>query len=188
MSGGFAASFFDYDSVAVHERSSELQLLADRPRSDWDKVLAHTETRRFSRGEKIIEAGEQDRALYLLTEGTLGVRLGGGSKREPAGPQPRGPGRPASFSKGRQDGGPNTTFKAIDAPSVVGEVAFLDGGPRSATLFAISDGELLRLRLESFETLAAREPELGRAILFDLARIVTARLRMASDVIARSGG
>ena len=158
---GFAASFFDYDAVEVHERSNELQLLADRPRSDWEKVLAHTETRRFSRGETIIAAGEQDRALYLLTEGTLGVRLQGDAEK---------------------------TFKAIDAPSVVGEVAFLDGGPRSATLFGLSDGELLRLRLESFETLAAREPELGRAILFDLARIVTARLRLASDVIARSGG
>ncbi len=161
MSGSFAASFFDYGTVEVHERSSELQLLADRPRSDWEKVLAHTETRRFSLGETIIAAGEQDRALYLLTEGTLGVRLQGDAEK---------------------------TFKAIDAPSVVGEVAFLDGGPRSATLFAISDGELLRLRLQSFETLAAREPELGRAILFDLARIVTARLRLASDVIARSGG
>ncbi len=157
----FAASFFNYDSVEVHERAEELTLLADRPRSDWEKLLAHTETRRFSRGETIIRAGDADRALYLLTEGTLGVRL---------------------------DSNSDKTFKAIDAPSVVGEVAFLDGGPRSATLFAITDGELLRLRMESFETLAAREPELGRAILFDLARIVTARLRLASDVIARTGG
>ncbi len=161
MSADFAASFFDYESVAVHERSDELVLLADRPRSDWEKILAHTETRRFSRGETIICAGEHDRALYLLTVGTLGVRLGGDSQK---------------------------TFKAIDAPSVVGEVAFLDGGPRSATLFAITDGELLRLRFESFEVLSAREPELGRAILFDLARIVTQRLRLASDAIARAGG
>jgi CRP-like cAMP-binding protein len=161
MSADFAASFFNYDSVEVHERSSELALLAGRPRSDWAKVLAHTETRRFSRDETIIAAGETDRALYLLTEGTLGVRLQADTEK---------------------------TFKAIDAPSVVGEVAFLDGGPRSATLFAISDGELLRLRMESFETLSAREPELGRAILFDLARIVTQRLRLASDVIARTGG
>jgi CRP/FNR family cyclic AMP-dependent transcriptional regulator len=161
MSADFAASFFNYDSVEVHERADELALLAGRPQSDWAKVLAHTETRRFSRGETIISAGETDRALYLLTEGTLGVRL---------------------------DTHTDKTFKAIDAPSVVGEVAFLDGGPRSATLFAITDGELLRLRMESYETLAAREPELGRAILFDLARIVTQRLRLASDVIARTGG
>ncbi len=161
MPPDFAASFFNYDSVAIHERSDELVLLADRPRSDWEKILAHTETRRFSRGETIITAGEQDRALYLLTEGTLGVRLQGQSEE---------------------------TFKAIDAPSVVGEVAFLDGGPRSATLFAITAGELMRLRMESFEVLSAREPELGRAILFDLARIVTQRLRLASDAIARTGG
>lgn len=161
MSPDFAASFFNYDTVEVREQANELALLAGRPRSDWAKVLAHTETRRFSRGETIISAGEVDRALYLLTEGTLGVRL----------------------DAERED-----TFKAIDAPSVVGEVSFVDGGPRSATLFAITDGELLRLRLESFETLAAREPELGRAILFDLGRILAARLRLASDVIARAGG
>jgi CRP/FNR family transcriptional regulator, cyclic AMP receptor protein len=161
MSADFAASFFNYDSVAVHERSEELVFLAGRSQSEWAKVLACTETRRFSRGETIISIGETDRTLYLLTEGTLGVRL-------------------------REDR--EQTFKAIDAPSVVGEVTFLDGEPRSATLFAITDGELERLRMQSFEVLAAREPELGRAILLDLARIVTQRLRLASDVIARSGG
>ena len=51
MSADFAASFFNYDSVEVHERADELALLAGRPQSDWAKVIAHTETRRFSRGE-----------------------------------------------------------------------------------------------------------------------------------------
>lgn len=158
---GFASSFFDYDSVLVREQADQLEFLAGRPQSDWTKILDHCETRRFSSGELLVSAGEHDRALYLLTEGTVGVRLQGDGAR---------------------------TFKTIEAPSVLGEVAFLDGGPRSATLVGITDGELLRLRLESFEVLSARDPELGRAILFDLARIVTARLRLASDVIARSGG
>jgi CRP/FNR family transcriptional regulator, cyclic AMP receptor protein len=160
MSSGFAGSFFNYDSV-VHESGTEFEFLAGRPQSDWDKILDHAETRRFSSGELLISAGETDRALYLLTEGTIGVRLPGADER---------------------------TFKSIEAPSVLGEVAFLDGGPRSATLYGISDGELLRLRMESFEVLSARDPELGRAILFDLAKIVTARLRLASDVIASAGG
>lgn len=159
MSPDFSTTFFDYDSVGVRERADELKFLANRPQSDWAKILDVCETRRFSVGELLMGAGEFDRALYLLTEGTIGVQLEGGS----------------------------TIFKAIDAPSVLGEVAFLDGGPRSATLVAITDGELLRLRMESFEVLSARDPELGRAILFDLARIVTQRLRLASDVIARSG-
>lgn len=155
----FSATFFDYDSVGVHERPDELEFLASRPQSDWAKIIDVCETRRFSIDELLVGAGEVDRALYLLTEGSIGVQLEGGS----------------------------TIFKTIAAPSVLGEVAFLDGGPRSATLVAITDGELLRLRMESFEVLSARDPELGRAILFDLARIVTARLRLASDVIARYG-
>jgi CRP/FNR family transcriptional regulator, cyclic AMP receptor protein len=156
-----AAGFFDYDAVDLREDAGALAFLANRPRSDWNKLIAHTETRRFSQGEVIIAAGEVDRALYLLSVGTLGVRLA------------------------RDDVG---AFKAIDAPSIVGEVAFIDGLPRSATLIALTDGELLRLRMASFEVLAAREPELGRAILLDLGRIVSYRLRLASDVIARTGG
>jgi CRP/FNR family cyclic AMP-dependent transcriptional regulator len=155
----FVATFFDPGTVDAHERPDEFSFLADRSQSDWRRILEYTETRRFDRGEVLVESGDADRSLILLTEGTIGVRLAGDGRR---------------------------TFKAIDAPSVVGEVAFLDGGPRSATLFAIAGGELLRLRMARFEVLAAHEPELGRAILLDLARIVTRRLRLASDVIART--
>jgi CRP-like cAMP-binding protein len=159
VSADFTTSFFNYDSVEVHEGSDEMEFLANRPQSDWAKILDAADTRRFSAGETLIRAGETARALYLLSEGQIGVQLGGGSG----------------------------LFKTIDAPSVLGEVAFLDGGPRSATIVGTTDGELLRLRMESFEVLSARDPELGRAILLDLARIVTRRLRLANDVIARSG-
>jgi CRP/FNR family transcriptional regulator, cyclic AMP receptor protein len=65
----------------------------------------------------------------------------------------------------------------IEEGSVFGELAFLDGLPRSSTVRAAADGEALRLSYDEFETLAARHPELGRAILLDLGRIVAARLR-----------
>jgi CRP-like cAMP-binding protein len=81
-------------------------------------------------------------------------------------------------------GGPLNTIGAL---SVVGEVAFLDGGPRSATLVGVTGGECLRLTRERFEMLSGREPLLGQAIVLDLARLVTRRLRAASDVIAQGG-
>lgn len=65
----------------------------------------------------------------------------------------------------------------IDEGSVFGEIAFLDGLPRSSTVRAVEDGEALRLSHDAFEILAARHPELGRAILFELGRVVAARLR-----------
>lgn len=70
----------------------------------------------------------------------------------------------------------------IEAGTVFGEVAFLDGSPRSASVRAVTDGEALRLSFEEFEMLAARHSELGRAILLDLGRIVAARLRRATEV------
>jgi CRP/FNR family transcriptional regulator, cyclic AMP receptor protein len=144
------SSYFDYPTEEPAE--SGLTFLADRGEEDWAVVLAHTETRRFSAGDVVIRAGDDDRALYLLTSGALAVASG-------------------------------TAFRTIDAPSVVGEVAFLDGGRRSLTLVARSDGELRRLSLEAFETLAGRHPELARAMLFDLGRIVSLRLRFLTELI-----
>jgi hypothetical protein len=49
---------------------------------------------------------------------------------------------------------------------------------------AATAGELRRLSLDGFEALSARHPELGRAILFDLGRIVATRLRWLTDYVA----
>jgi SulP family sulfate permease len=65
--------------------------------------------------------------------------------------------------------------------TTLGEGAFLDGGARAVTVEAMSDGELLRLSYEGFEALAARNPALGRDILLDLGRILSARMRMQGD-------
>ena len=72
--------------------------------TDWAKIFGFAEVLEVSAGLALVQAGEDDRALYLLTEGTLGVRM----PRE------------------------ETAFKSIDAPSVVGELAFFDGSPRSS--------------------------------------------------------
>jgi CRP-like cAMP-binding protein len=140
----------------AHEDSADLLFLPEATAADWATVFAHAEVRRVGAGLALVQAGEDDRALYLLTEGTVGVRL------------PRD----------------ESAFKTIDAPSVVGELAFFDGRPRSATLDAITDVEVVRLDEAGFERLAAAAPELAHAILRDLARILALRLRMASEVIA----
>jgi CRP/FNR family transcriptional regulator, cyclic AMP receptor protein len=144
------SSYFDYPTEEPAE--GDLTFLAGRGDEDWETVLAHTETRRFSAGEEVIRAGDDDRALYLLTAGSLAVASG-------------------------------AAFRTIDAPSVVGEVAFLDGGKRSLTLVATTEGELRRLSLDAFEALAGRHPELARAMLFDLGRIVSLRLRFLTELI-----
>ncbi len=140
----------------AHENSADLLFMPEATASDWATVFSHAEVRRIGAGLALLQAGEQDRALYLLTEGTVGVRL----------PRDEGP------------------FKTIDAPSVLGELAFFDAKPRSATLDALTDVEVVRLDVAGFERLVADAPKLANFMLRDLARILALRLRIASEVIA----
>jgi CRP-like cAMP-binding protein len=68
----------------------------------------------------------------------------------------------------------------IEPGSVFGEQSFVDGKPRSASVRALSDGEIRALSLESFEVLAAKDAPLMRAVVFDLARILSLRLRQTT--------
>ena len=153
------STFFDYPDVAVREGADEVVFLPDRSERDWEKLLAHTDSRRFEPGDYVIRAGEVDRSLYIVVDGTLAMLL-------------------------TQKDGSAKEFKTIEAPSVIGELCFIDGGPRSSSLRAVTPGEVRRLSYESFEVLAAREPELARAILFDLGRILSQRLRTMTDFVA----
>lgn len=141
----------------IEENAEDFVFLADRSEAEWSTLIAAMERSSFAAGEVVVAAGAKDRTLCLLVSGQLEVL---------AGPE---------------DG----TFKKVDAPTVVGEIAFLDGRPRSVSLRAVTDGELLKLGYEQFEALAEREPELTRVMLFDLGRIVAARLRLATDFIVQ---
>ena len=144
----------------AHEDSADLLFMPGATASDWATVFSHAEVRRVGAGLALLQAGEEDRALYLITEGAVGVRL------------PRD----------------ESAFKTIEAPSVLGELAFFDGRPRSATLDAVTDVEVVRLDEAGFDRLTRDAPELAHAMLRDLARILALRLRIASDVIARLRG
>ncbi len=112
---------------------------------------------RFAAGDVVVRQGEVSRALYIVASGELEVVfvVGSGDARQ---------------------------ISRIAPLSVFGEQAFLDGGPRSATVRACTDSELHLLTREAFDTLAARYPDLARQLLLDLGRIVSLRLRDMMDL------
>lgn len=69
--------------------------------------------------------------------------------------------------------------------AVIGEQAFLEGKPRSANIKVLTDGEMLSLSYHSFESLVVHEPVLARDVLFDLARLLSVKLRQANILIAK---
>jgi CRP/FNR family transcriptional regulator, cyclic AMP receptor protein len=141
------SSFFNYPTLAGETSAPVSGILSGETEEDWDALLAYTETRRFRPHDWLIRQGERDRALYLLSDGRL---------------ETHAPGR---------------TPLVIEAPAIVGEVAFLDGLPHAAGVRALTHGEAQRLSYEALEALSAREPRLARDLLVDVGRIVAARLR-----------
>lgn len=153
MSG---TGFFDYGIDGVASSVAPM-FLADATVDDWAAVLAHSERRRFHSGDTVIRAGDVDRSLLIIMEGDLETVAERRGKRRRLSPAPAG--------------------------SVVGELGFIDGKARSASVIALTDGELLRMSRSSFESLAAVNPHLGRMVLFDLAVILADRLRSLTEIV-----
>jgi CRP-like cAMP-binding protein len=124
--------------------------LDDASETEWGIFLSYVQTRHLRAGETVFTEGDVDRALYVLASGRLEQR----SARTPA--------------------------ASVDAPAPLNEQAFLDGGRCATSARAVTDGELLRLSFDAFESLAAREPVLARRILLDLGSSVARRLRSAA--------
>lgn len=124
----------------------------------WTLLLSFTDLLRLRAGEYLIHKGEVEKAIYIVQEGQLEVLIGarGGARRFP-----------------------------MEEGTVLGEVAFFDGRPRSADVTALVDSHVRRLSAEAWETMSARHPELGRALITELGKILAHRLRRA-EVLART--
>jgi CRP/FNR family cyclic AMP-dependent transcriptional regulator len=156
-------SFFDYPTSGPETAPPAQVLLADASEADWTTLLDYTQARRFGAGQEVLQAGGGGRSLYLLLEGTLEVVP-----------------PPGRFGRKR----PRVR---LDAGSVVGEMSFFDGEPRSAGVRALTPVVLAELTQDGFDGLVAGHPELARRLLLDLGRILAGRLRRAEATAGAAG-
>ena len=108
---------------------------------------------RLRKGEMLFEEGDNAGSMYLIRQGSIRV-----------------------FKK-KGDG--DIEIETIRANQLIGELAFLDGNPRSASGEALSDCELVEISGGSFQQVLARIPEWVKILL----RTLVARLRAASTRI-----
>ena len=66
---------------------------------------------------------------------------------------------------------------------IFGEMAFLDGAPRVAHAVAAQPSILLVMQRSAFNELVRREPNLGMAVMRNLAQDLAVKLRSVNDVI-----
>ena len=146
--------FFDYptgDDEAVSR--SERRFLEDATVTDWSMLLNYCERRDVAPGEALTEIGQEGRELVVVLSGSFRVEVPSGRR------------------------GRMTRLGTIGDGEVFGEIAFLDGRPRSSRVIAEEPSEVAVLTWTSFERLSEVRPNLALRILSDLGAILARMVR-----------
>lgn len=126
-------------------------LFSALPARDLEALALCLQGRRYAIGEVVFREGEPGSSLLIVAEGTL-------------------------MASARGPDGEDRELGPMSAAEVVGEMAFLDPGPRSATVVAATSAVVYELSQDSREILRARSPAAFGAILSAAIRDVMARL------------
>lgn len=127
--------------------------------NNWEKFLVYTSQLIFHENEVAIRNGEEDKTLFIVVSGEFEVLIHTSEKQKPH------------------------VLQTITAGSVFGELSFLDGKPRSATVRATKISEVIKLNRDELDEMAAKEPALARIFLLELGRILSLRLRNMNKLI-----
>lgn len=139
------------------ERANRLRAMAVfRHFSDHQLVqLAHlARSRDFADAEVLFREGEDSRDIHLVERGTVHI-----GRRTPAGTQ---------------------ILDTCGPGALFGEVAYLDGGPRSATAFGVGGGTVYVIPAETLESRAAEDRELAVSLLWAFWQSLAGKVRAAN--------
>jgi len=121
-------------------------IFADLDVSERAMLATETKTRSLKRGDVLVRQGDAADDLYIVLTGRFAVT-----------------------KEGRRD-----PIAEIGPEQPIGEIAFLTGGTRTATVTAMRDSVVLRLGREDFERLTAKCPSIWRTLTNTLSQRLAA--------------
>lgn len=145
---------------------SQSSLMAGLSEAQCALLLPCLERRSLRAGERLFAQGDPGDRLFVLTAGSISV-VGG----EPA----RSPGAAAGSS-----GGLRRRYITGSPGMMLGEIALLDGGGRSAEAVADTASEVFELSREALHRLGDTQPALCVAVYRNIALHLAGRLRVTS--------
>jgi CRP-like cAMP-binding protein len=117
-------------------------LMRHLPAEQIEQILPCIHARQLKAGEILFKAGDPGDALYIVAHGKIEVLTNGSPSAEASG------GAIALLGEGH----------------AFGEMSLLSGGPRSATIRAVEDTDLLKIGKDDFERLVAADRKLADAV------------------------
>ena len=119
---------------------------------ELDKLARFARVCRARAGTVVFQEADRDPYLCLIVDGEIEIR--------------------------KEDGrGATRVLATLGAGKLLGEMALLDGEPRSATAVAVADAKLIVVTQADFDRMLDEFPGFGVKFLRKLARLVSARLR-----------
>ncbi|MBL0915860.1 MAG: Crp/Fnr family transcriptional regulator [Sphingopyxis sp.] len=141
-----------------HARLAELQgpdsIFSGLSVEDWAEIASRSVQISFVKGKELLVQGDPGDMMLILTEGTARVSM-------------------------LTAGGREIVLAYAEPGAVLGEIALLDGGERTASVTATSAGSALQLGRNALKDFAASHPEFTWSLMQQLAR----RLRPAAQTI-----
>lgn len=126
---------------------SRSRILGGLPRSELEELAAHMRRRTYRRGEVVCHQGDPGDSLHLVCQGRLKIVL---------------------FA----DSGEEAVLAIVGPSDVFGEMALLDGGPRSATVVALEPVETAVINRMDFQALLRRSSVAVDGLMAGLARTI----------------
>lgn len=137
--------------LAIHETDLAGGLSA----AELKALTARLKPVSYKAGEALCRAGEPADRLWIITRGSVSIRVAGAHHAR--------------------------RIATLGAGTSVGEMGLLDRRPRSADVVADEDVESHVLTAEDFDALLREEARLGQSLLATIARITAQRLRDTSE-------
>jgi CRP-like cAMP-binding protein len=132
--------------------NNTLELFNGLADADVAWIFAHGETVNSKARSRLINEGDYPQAVWIVLQGTLGV-----------------------FTTAHED----AQIAVIGPGDIVGEMAFLEGKPASASVIALEDASVLKIGMEALRDEAERNVEFAMRLYRALARRLSERLRRA---------
>jgi CRP/FNR family cyclic AMP-dependent transcriptional regulator len=140
---------------AMAAAPTSVNLLSDLPDRLSSALLDHAIPKHLTSDEVLFLAGDPGDGFYRLDEGLLKVSIASATGAE--------------------------RILAILGPgAIVGDLAIIDGLPRSASVSALRDCKMRFVSRKAFETFAGKQPE----IYLYLAKVLATRLRVTDQIVA----
>jgi len=137
-----------------------IPLFESLEKDDIERLAAKLEVRQLVAGEEVFKQGDEGNAMYLIADGAVDVVVGSGKAKVVL----------ASYFQGQY----------------FGELALLDGAPRSAGAVATKPSELLVLEREDFVDFIKRDPAAALLIMREIGEKIRATNELMTRTVSRN--